>query len=97
MAEPEPTLATQARWAEAFAERAGFAYKYYQALEAGRKIDFRISTVQKLAKAFGLEPWELLNTDGPATDPSTLRPHAAFASGSRELTRRCSDRHLAAP
>ena len=48
---------------EAFAERAGFAYKYYQALETGRKIDFRISTVQKLAKAFGLEPWELLHPD----------------------------------
>jgi transcriptional regulator with XRE-family HTH domain len=48
---------------EAFAERAGFAYKYYQALEAGRKIDFRISTVQKLAKACGLEPWELLHPD----------------------------------
>ena len=51
---------------EAFAERAGMKYKHYQAIEAGRKIDFRISTFQKLAKACGLEPWELLH---PATTP----------------------------
>jgi transcriptional regulator with XRE-family HTH domain len=48
---------------EAFAERAGFTYKYYQSLEAGRKIDFRMSTLQKLARAFALEPWELLHPD----------------------------------
>ena len=45
---------------EAFAERAGLKYKHYQAIEAGRKIDFRISTLEKLAKACGLDPYELL-------------------------------------
>lgn len=35
-------------------------YKHYQALEAGRKPDFRISTLEKLAKGLGIEPWELL-------------------------------------
>lgn len=48
---------------EAFAERAGLKYKHYQALEAGRKNEFHFSTVVKLAKACGLEPWELLNFD----------------------------------
>jgi transcriptional regulator with XRE-family HTH domain len=48
---------------EAFAERAGLKYKHYQAMEAGRKIDIRFSTLEKLAKACGLEPWELLNFD----------------------------------
>jgi transcriptional regulator with XRE-family HTH domain len=45
---------------EDFAERADLKYKHYQAIEAGRKIDFKISTFEKLAKACGLEPWELL-------------------------------------
>lgn len=48
---------------EAFAERAGLKYKHYQALEAGRKMEFHFSTFQKLAKACGLEPWELLHPD----------------------------------
>ncbi len=48
---------------EAFAEKAGLKYKHYQAMEAGRKIDIRFSTLEKLAKACGLEPWELLNLD----------------------------------
>lgn len=48
---------------EAFAERAGLKYKHYQAIEAGRKTDIRFSTLAKLSKACGLEPWELLNFD----------------------------------
>lgn len=48
---------------EAFAERAGLKYKHYQSIEAGRKIEVRLSTLQKLAKACGLELWELLNFD----------------------------------
>lgn len=46
---------------EAFAERAGLGYKYYQTVEAGRRRDVRYSTLEKLAKACGLELWELLN------------------------------------
>ncbi len=45
---------------EAFAERAGLKYKHYQAIEAGRKSDMRFSTLQKLARACGMELWELL-------------------------------------
>jgi transcriptional regulator with XRE-family HTH domain len=54
---------------EAFAERAGLTYKYYQHVEAGRRRDIRLSTVEKLAKACGLEPAELLDFK---TDPVGL-------------------------
>ena len=46
---------------EEFAEQGGFDYKYYQHLEAGRKLDMKISTLEKLAKACRIELWELLN------------------------------------
>jgi len=63
---------------EAFAERAGLKYKYYQHLEAGRKRDIRFSTLQKLAKACRLELWELLNFDSEpailAEDPPDTKP-----------------------
>lgn len=45
---------------EAFAEKAGISYKYYQAVEAGRKVDLRLSTLERLARAHGLEAWEML-------------------------------------
>ena len=45
---------------EQFAESSGISYKYYQAIEAGRKRDLRLSTVIRLARAHGIEPWELL-------------------------------------
>ena len=45
---------------EAFAELAGLNYKYYQAIEAGRKKELRISTLEKLAAPYGIEVWELL-------------------------------------
>jgi transcriptional regulator with XRE-family HTH domain len=45
---------------EAFAEQAGLQYKHYQAVEAGRKMNFTMATFEKMAKGLGLEPWELL-------------------------------------
>ena len=45
---------------EEFAERSGISYKYYQAVEAGRKPDLRLSTLQRLAAAYSIEVWELL-------------------------------------
>lgn len=45
---------------EAFAEEAQISYKYYQAIEAGRKVDLRLSTLERLAHAHNLEAWELL-------------------------------------
>lgn len=47
---------------------AGFSYKYYQAIEAGRGRDLRLSTLERLATAYGLEVHELL-----APEPPTLR------------------------
>ena len=46
---------------EAFAEKAGLGYKYYQHVESGRRRDIRLSTLEKLAKACGLELWELFH------------------------------------
>lgn len=54
---------------EAFAERAGLKYKHYQSIEAGRKIDIRLSTLEKLAKACRLDLGELLDFK---TDPVLL-------------------------
>lgn len=45
---------------EGFAEMAGISYKYYQAVEGGRKAELRFSTLEKLAAAYGIELWELL-------------------------------------
>lgn len=45
---------------EAFAERAGLKYKHYQAVEAGRKPNLQFETVLKMARACGVEPWQLL-------------------------------------
>ena len=46
---------------EAFAESARMSYKYYQAVETGKKPDLRLSTLERLAKAHGLEVSELLS------------------------------------
>jgi len=48
---------------EAFAERAGMKYKHYQSVEAGRKLDFKFSTLEKIAKACDLTLTELLDFD----------------------------------
>lgn len=51
-------------WTQAeFAERISMSYKYNQAVEAGRKLDLRLSTLIRLADAHGLEVWELLKMD----------------------------------
>jgi len=50
---------------DAFAEIAGMSYKYYQAVEAGRKPDLRLSTLERLAQAHGLELYELLSPTLP--------------------------------
>lgn len=52
---------------EAFAEIAGMSYKYYQAVEAGRKAELRFSTLERLATAYGLDVWELLAPQVPKT------------------------------
>ena len=51
---------------EEFAEIAGFSYKFYQQIEAGRKKHVWLETVQRLAAGFGLEAWRLLAPEEPA-------------------------------
>lgn len=79
---------------EAFAEKAGLAYKYYQHVEAGRRRDIRLSTLGKLAKALDLEPWELLNFDltPPAVteDPAEHGLHRSSGKGARKSRKRRS-------
>jgi NTP pyrophosphatase (non-canonical NTP hydrolase)/DNA-binding XRE family transcriptional regulator len=70
---------------EAFAEKAGLGYKYYQHVEAGRRRDLRLSTIEKLAKACELKLWELMEVDAPLplvaeADTSTDRARPARRS-----------------
>ena len=39
---------------EQFSERTGISYKYYQAIETGVKKELRISTLERLANAYGI-------------------------------------------
>jgi transcriptional regulator with XRE-family HTH domain len=54
---------------EAFAEKVGLGYKYYQSVEAGRRRDLRLSTLEKLAKGCDLRLWQLLNFDADSPIP----------------------------
>jgi transcriptional regulator with XRE-family HTH domain len=48
---------------EQFAEQAGMSYKYYQQIEAGRKSDLRLSTLERLASAHRMKLSRLLEVD----------------------------------
>jgi transcriptional regulator with XRE-family HTH domain len=52
---------------EQFSELSGISYKYYQAIEAGRKLDLRLSTLERLAAAYGVEVYALLAPSTPRT------------------------------
>lgn len=45
---------------EQMAEAAGFEFKFYQKLENGKKPQIKLETVERLAKPFGLQAWQLL-------------------------------------
>lgn len=62
---------------EEFAEKSGISYKYYQAVEAGRKRDLRLSTLDRLASAHGLETWQLLLPGGDTATPAKRTKSAA--------------------
>jgi transcriptional regulator with XRE-family HTH domain len=59
---------------ERFAELSGISYKYYQAVEAGRKPDLRLSTLQRLASAYRIEVWQLLAPVQPPSKAPKKRP-----------------------
>jgi len=50
---------------ERFSEISGVAYKYYQLIEIGRRVDFRLSTLGKIAGAYGIGVHELLAPNFP--------------------------------
>jgi transcriptional regulator with XRE-family HTH domain len=50
---------------ENFSEVSGVAYKYYQLIEIGKRIDLRLSTLEKLANAYGIGVHELLAPNFP--------------------------------
>lgn len=54
---------------EDFAEIAGMSYKHYQAIEAGRKPDLRLSTLERLALAYRIDVAELLGKRFPKAKP----------------------------
>lgn len=58
---------------EQFSERTGISYKYYQAIETGVKKELRISTLERLADAYGIEVWQLLSPTIPKTKIKTRR------------------------
>jgi transcriptional regulator with XRE-family HTH domain len=58
---------------EQFSERTGISYKYYQAVETGVKKELRISTLERLAEAYGIEVWELLAPPLPKTKIAKVR------------------------
>jgi len=66
---------------EAFAERAGLAYKHYQQVEAGRKFDVRLSTLIKVAEALGLTLSELVDFSAPAVAENRAEYASNPASG----------------
>ena len=50
---------------EKFSEISGVSYKYYQLIEIGLRIDLRLSTLEKMAKAYGIGVHELLAPNFP--------------------------------
>jgi transcriptional regulator with XRE-family HTH domain len=52
---------------EGFAEVANINYKYYQSVEAGRRCELRLSTLERLAKAYNLRLDQLLSPVMPKT------------------------------
>lgn len=83
---------------EAFAERAGLKYKHYQAVEAGRKPNIQLCTLVKMAKALGLQPWELLKFDRSpqdlVEDPPKAELRAPHTPHTRKSPKRSSRRSV---
>lgn len=50
---------------EQFAEHADISYKFYQHIESGRKKKVRLETIERIARAYGIQPWEFFYTQLP--------------------------------
>jgi transcriptional regulator with XRE-family HTH domain len=73
---------------EEFAENADLKYKHYQSIEAGRKVDLRLSTLEKLAKACRLELSELLDFRTDPLPRAGEDRQAEFRTAPRSRSRR---------
>jgi transcriptional regulator with XRE-family HTH domain len=71
---------------------AGFEYKHYQKIEAGRRPNLRLDTLERLAQAFGLEASQLLSQGLP--EDTRLVP---VSKGPRSEKRRRRVKKPAAP
>lgn len=49
---------------QALAERADLEYKYVQKIESGRWPGLQLRTVERLARALGVEVWQLVGPPG---------------------------------
>lgn len=58
---------------EQLAEKAGIDYKFYQAVEAGRRPNVGLFTLEKIAKAFRVEACDLLAPDSKAGEKAKVR------------------------
>jgi len=70
---------------EQFAEMSGISYKYYQAVETGRKQELRLSTLERLAAAYGIEVWQLLAPAAPKTKLPRKRLPRGHRAGRSQL------------
>lgn len=61
---------------EATAERAGLAVRHFQDIEGGRRPGIRLATIERLAKVFRVEVWELLQ---PGRYPESERQRGKTA------------------
>jgi transcriptional regulator with XRE-family HTH domain len=50
---------------ENVSELSGISYKYYQQIEIGQRIDLRLSTLEKIAAAYGIGVHELIAPNLP--------------------------------
>ena len=73
---------------EVFAESAGMSYKYYQAVETGKKPDLRLSTLERLAKAHRLEVSQLLSPLPPRLKTKLRKSPAVQAKRKPPIPRR---------
>jgi transcriptional regulator with XRE-family HTH domain len=51
---------------EEFAEASGLSYKFYQQIEAGRKKQLWLQTLERLAAGFGVAAWQMIAPHDPA-------------------------------
>jgi len=72
---------------EQFAEKAGLTYKYYQAIETGRKRNLRLSTLDKLANGHAMPTWRLLSDEQVAKPRSEPRQGKAQSKRHRSSSR----------